>query len=382
MTALHRICPEMAVALQQENRYRRSPELLDFTEDASWRRMLVDLAEMVPADALRGSDRILHSLEYEDIGVPRGTLLFPARAQQSSFLLTPSWQKGIDEDVLHILETFEIGNPEGGVCLAGGAALDIMMSMPVNDYDMFVIAPNEASAQKLLEGIMFLIGSTHVYKSKHAVTIKTKRGTTIQIILRIMANPAMAVMGFDIQASKVVMFCERGIVKSYATTSAVVAMRHMTIFVDPATQSASYAHRLYKYARRKCFDVSVPLLDRRVVNMGAIMSKDATGLAQLLRFTLHYANHEKTSKEVVDYDTGLQIRYAMCQRINAQASFLVRMMRALRCGATTIPKVQWVQTSHAMSQTMFTNAFHPCELDFYGETYSIPVTRIADLFDD
>ena len=56
-----------------------------------------------------------------------------------------------------------------------------------------------------------------------------------------MANPAMVVMGFDIQASKVVMYFEGGVLRSMATPSAVASLRHMLIFADPATQSASYA---------------------------------------------------------------------------------------------------------------------------------------------
>ena len=207
-----------------------------------------------------------------------------------------------------------------------------------------------------------------------------------QVILRVMANPAMVVMGFDIQASKVVMYFENGLLQSMATPSAVASLRHMTIFADPATQSTSYAQRLDKYSRKKGFGVCVPLLDRRITNLDAISSPDATGLAQLLRTVINGCVNtasEKEQRDASDYDVGLQIRYVLYQKLLGEGSFLRWLKTKLRVKSTVMPIVNWVQTPQAMSQVLpvlFTNSFHPCERDFYADVYGAPVNKLALAF--
>ena len=190
LVALHRICPEMAVAIEAENRHRRSAHLLDFHDaDERWRTMLVDLSEMVPTNALMGSERLKNTLRHKRlVDVPPDSLLYPIVDGFAADRLDAKFEKRIDAYVLSLLRAFPIigcdkrrssSSSSGGLCLAGGAALDAMLnrrdSRAVADYDLFVVAPDETCAQVVLEGIiraMGHLGSTNVFKTAHAVTIR------------------------------------------------------------------------------------------------------------------------------------------------------------------------------------------------------------------
>lgn len=176
----------------------------------------------------------------------------------------------------------------GNVCVAGGAALQILnQSCAAGDIDVFIWGLTEEQANAKVRQIVNLLGSKYnCCFTGNAYTFALSRGVILQVICRLYTSPSEIIHGFDIQACKVLAMYDDndGCMKFYGTRTFIESMVHNCVWVDTERQSKTYAVRLIKYFA-KGFDVIVPGLVRRQLDCEIMTTgmKQLKGLAFLMR---------------------------------------------------------------------------------------------------
>lgn len=226
---------------------------------------------------------------------------------------------------------------------------------------------------------------------------------TVQVILRLYENPSEILHGFDIQAAKVLMMAQDGIVRYYCSPSFLKSMQYNAVWIDTERQSSTYALRLIKYFC-KGFSVLLTGYHSESVNNDIVTkfhhsdSKNHTltgikGFAMLLQLetnivTSYYLSNRNSItwalKEFChkcQYARTSDYMDSVCSKSNLR-DFLrnawvinewkkcVQMLgwRWVK-SAKEIPKVKWTVRDPS-SQTVI-GSFHPEQEKYYHQAYGI-----------
>jgi hypothetical protein len=175
----------------------------------------------------------------------------------------------------------------GRLALAGGGALGAVAHAglgipPGADLDLFVYGVGVDAANAIVDAIAARPDVTAAARTANAVTFRFRPegcekdeedkghcrdedAIVAQVVLRLSADPAAIVSGFDLAPTKVLVLFDAadGAPRVLAHPSWVSAMRHLAFPVDEATSwSRATALRVFKYIA-KGFDAAVPqLVDR------------------------------------------------------------------------------------------------------------------------
>ena len=189
----------------------------------------------------------------------------------------------LPESVVRLIDEFPL-------VLAGGSVLGMIAAPGLvekgHDYDLFAYGLDDEAADQMLHTI-----SDSILPSPAWRLIQTPNAWTfleqerrfqeghspvvIQVILRLYRNPYEVPVGFDIAASRVALWKERGDLTIRACPSWLETMRRMTILVEPfeGLFSKATTMRVVKYAG-KGFDVIMPGLRKTFANQEAVKTKD------------------------------------------------------------------------------------------------------------
>ena len=443
--ATARIDREMAAAIIEESALRRDARttFLSRGDDDGWRELVVDLSTLTPVSSDAGVERLdavlrrhrpkrwmgsTHALKthgrqnpYEE---PRRQFI------EGDAVLAPSseWAKNIPEQVLRVL----VDVP--GVVLAGGGALDCVDSFArtPNDYDLFITGVGDAATgTAVLKRIVRTLGSKNIvtqHRSQHAVTIGMRRASSeafpfptrcynVQVILRLYANPAEVILGFDVDPCKVALLHSAateggGRLEAFATQTAIVSMKRLALVANPERRSPTYADRLWKYSHKKGFVSIVPMkLDRYVqqqdenitfstcrsdiqtsrhplfyslVDISSIVHSVPGGLASLIRLenALKYmavktvgggATTTTTTATASDYDgewRRVETKTPWWRKLHTVLLAHVSRRRATE-NDEKYTFINWKTIDPAAQDSPVSNTFHPGTHDFY-DCYVLP----------
>jgi hypothetical protein len=242
----------------------------------------------------------------------------------------------------------------GHLALAGGAALAAVSTRArrdagarATDYDLFVYgfegdaATISAAADALVRRVVALPrgvvrGSRGVAVSRNAVTLRVQsdgRGVhdtnelggeyIVQIVLRVAANPADIVAGFDLAPAKVLVLYDKPAegadvaaepqLRVLAAPEWRVAMRHAAFLVDGRAWSRATALRVLKYMA-KGFDALIPALRDR----------------SLVRRTVSSASWWRYNSEKLAHLDGFELLFALERAIQADMSYEARSASLFR----------------------------------------------------
>jgi hypothetical protein len=157
--------------------------------------------------------------------------------------------------VLELLNTYK-----ACMVLAGSSILGVVAPF-VNhghDWDLFLWGLNQEEAAAKLDEIVASANADIVYRTGHAITFKFPGDVIVQVILRLYANRAQVVVGFDIGPAKICMWIgEDDELVIRCAPSWIPSMRHMAFWVDVECWGRASVVRTYKYIC-KGFDAVVP----------------------------------------------------------------------------------------------------------------------------
>jgi hypothetical protein len=298
----------------------------------------------------------------------------------------------------------------GNVVISGGYALKHVASHEpsASDIDIFVWGVTEQQATVKLQQIGSIVGG-HPYFTGNACTFVDNNfedNLSVQVILRLYGTPSEIVHGFDIQASKVLMTMDNGVIKCYGTPSFITTMQYNAVWIDTERQSSTYALRMIKYF---CKGFSVVLTGYNEESacetfMSSIKAKDIRsneanmssqkGLSLLLHMERYmdsfacfpyHCNRVSLLEDIKTMCHNCNIANksdymeSMCSRHNLR-DFL---RTAWRCcslkkvveslgwrwvkSASEIPPVKWTIRDPG-SQTII-GSFHPEQENYYKEVY-------------
>jgi hypothetical protein len=427
--ALFMLCPAMCRATCTEMAYRTSSDLL--RGDGRWREMLHSLhgLEPVPEGVKAGVDRCEATLTLtcptSIYGCGDANIAFPAdkyvhcvREQEGLPVLQVCLQHALHRRLpTKLAKALSACAFDGrrGAALAGGGALHACLNSDLRptwciqqprDWDIFVMAESKHGADTVLADLLAIFQTQRVRKTGNAVDLyvpydgddlnpRQEKTYKVQVVLRVFANPAHVIMGFDVQACKVVVWADAAsssTLQAAASPAGLEALRHMAVWADPERQSTTYAVRLKKYSA-KGFHVVVPMLMREHLTARAMRTPalDASGLTALMLLDGRY-HYNRGSRDYVnaqrdvagDYEVGTRITYNLKRTLK-----LTRMRANLRAYLARVsgsdadvdiermPSLPWVLTDPGR-QGPFCNCFHPCNSAFYN-AYSETVPGLAFL---
>jgi hypothetical protein len=176
------------------------------------------------------------------------------------------------------------------ICIAGGAVINFLLGLFINDIDIFLIIPDESievRKEKAMNKIRDIIRYIHdkrklyiiesdwydgggvdkklmfVERGKYVITIYgAVMRRPVQIILRIYNSINEVLAGFDVDSC---CFAYDG--KNFLTTKrGLYALQHRVNCVDFTRLSPTYERRLVKYAERG-FSIYVPYFKRDLINI-------------------------------------------------------------------------------------------------------------------
>lgn len=307
----------------------------------------------------------------------------------------------------------------GNVVISGGYALKHVASHEpeANDIDIFVWGLTEKQATHKLHAIGMIVGG-HPYITGNAYTYVDNHfdnNLSVQVILRLYNTPSEIVHGFDIQASKVFLAMDKGVIKCYGTPSFITTMKYNAVWVDTERQSSTYALRMLKYFT-KGFSVVLTGYNRELACMVnptfvSSITTDKTsgaryyetkakmvsqkGLSLLLYMEYYMLNHTccmlyyEPSRQSLLHSVKVMCRNcfitktsdymdSLCHRDNlrdflrtAWTSGYKALVTSLGWrwvkSASDIPQVKWT-TRDPGSQTVI-GSFHPEQDNFYQDVY-------------
>ena len=401
---LHRRMPT-AAAENAENEMR-AVKALQVWGRREWGHMLTDLEEIAPLDATSGADRVSRTLPRQKAPVNASdTVLFPLNSERGVFADgTPAltaYNTMVDRvpaDILYLLQkhpvmfdesTWEITT--GGIVAAGGSPAHWVAYDPQgspHDVDIFVVAKDAVEAQTLLQSVHDTLKPRSVKVSGNAVTMKMSDGQAeVQVVLRVYANPAMVIIGFDLQASKIVVFHDGKRLRFMAAPTGVEAMRYKCNWTSAICQSPSYFARLEKYLSLKHYSTVVPGFRSESALLCALLDH-----AVPVGITMHLANRVAQTavrgrpaavpRAVSDYHSGIgdsDYHSGIIVYIFYRDAIIDRFNRAFHrrpAHRPLIPIMNWM-THGAMSQRQtglggFSNTVHQIHAPFIpGNLYFI-----------
>jgi hypothetical protein len=375
--ALYKLCPDMYKATIIETQLRKQ---IAQDEDTSLFHGLIHLTDSMCQSVcyapLHGSRNLKQKLFWQ----------WPHNSSDSRVM----WLRSPHEVIKQLLAL-------GNVIVAGGYALSMVSNKVTSagDIDIFIYGLNENHANAKLRAISKILKGDSFYTGNAYTFVNTDvDNMNVQVILRLYKSPAEVLLGFDIQACKVLIVMEDNILKYYATPSFIESMRYNCIWVDTERQSSSYAIRLIKYYA-KGLDVIVTGLNRRQLDceiMSMPLSK-LNGLALLMRLEreIRSINHGESSmckylmmnhlKRIVqraklhqsDYHHAVSFKDKLYEVLIYAWTYSKRSLKQLGWFKITRSNVwnpvTW-QTSDPSSQTVNGN-FHPEDIKYYHMAYSI-----------
>jgi Bifunctional DNA primase/polymerase, N-terminal len=158
-----------------------------------------------------------------------------------------------------VFEALTLG--AGRLMLAGGGALFHVLGgdgvkSPM-DYDLFVYGEKSVdAANELVDRILAALQLRSVTVTNNTVTLVTRAGVVIQIVLRLYSTPVHVLRTFDVQACKVAILLlhdqpqqqQSDRLEVLVLPSWCASVSHSrTVWVDPMCTSPSYPFRLVKY---------------------------------------------------------------------------------------------------------------------------------------
>ena len=319
----------------------------------------------------------------------------------------------------------------GNVVIAGGYPLEQIAADKTkgSDVDMFMWGITEAEADLKLQEISDIIGGDP-YCTGNAYTFAYRFGNhlvggklTSQVVLRLYETPDEILHGFDIQACKVLMCTDNGVIKYYGTPSFIECMKYNTIWIDTERQSSTYAVRLIKYFC-KGFDVLMTGYNKDFVDNSIMLGEEADihknkGLALLLRYEyeickdlyvsdrilqpVYRSNKRKHDYSMIKNHLKRIMRKAKLSDCDYQDNFSIMrtggdffdfLRRAwnsklfpnylsivqkmgwtfVKRDTTKLPKATW-NTRDPSSQTVI-GSFHPEQEDYYQQAFNVASLKL------
>jgi hypothetical protein len=154
-----------------------------------------------------------------------------------------------------------------------------------SDYDLVLFGVDQETANRVAWDLIHYPGAQVSAITGNALTVMISETgeevgddvVKVQLLLRIYDTMQDLFDGFDIDACKICLTVDRdGEYQLRAAPEWVVAMRHMTVWLDINKWSKSSVYRIYKYYV-KGFDIFIPGLQRQAfVRMNAFMSWAST----------------------------------------------------------------------------------------------------------
>lgn len=269
------------------------------------------------------SDPFANCGEGEDFVVPEENIMGHQNSEERSFENLAARVVLINGKSLDDLPWYN-STSKSGIILAGGAVTSALYDEnSFSDYDLFLIAKNEADAKKLVIETMKIINNSfeneynlYVAINEHVITmnygfigepVRTNNfPKKIQIITRLYESPAQVINGFDIDACCVGYCPEYGI---FTAKRASRAFKNGWILLDPMCQSPSYEYRLTKYAKRYNLGIYVPLYKYINYDHEYIIYYEQDKPSNYYKYTYYYVKPLK-----LIYEKGLSLLNTLMNR--------------------------------------------------------------------
>lgn len=196
-----------------------------------------------------------------------------------SLLFQPSRPIRLAKNPLSVLATLRLLAGSHNVIIAGGAIIDLMLGLKVNDYDCFFTSTTDYINYLKWITSTFEIVNLDIFTTTVNITIKHERiRYKLQLVNRCYSSAAEVILGFDLPICAM-MFYRNQI---WISERAELVLTQGYMWLDPTVVSHSYGLRLAKYGYRKGIPTMVDSCSKPTDEIKTLLSINPQYLAPMV----------------------------------------------------------------------------------------------------